>query len=475
MADGIEEGATLRLAVGRDNAAALHFIRKIITDVGGVPPGVSWQQAADAVRALAWLQYAAGAGVTPKRIRQHAAGDGPCTPSDGDGSCTRPEQKPPTERAPAEHTAIEGQLREARRYLRYAYGMYGWLILRGFGVLDVVPLARPLVTSGPEVTQIELLTAMTGVAAADVLVLEVTTGTYSPAHAVMLDHARREVVVVIRGSNDVHDFLTDLVCVHAAFDSALGAGIAHAGMLKAAQRLLPALTPTIDAALAAHVGYALVFTGHSLGAAIAALMALMVGPRWIVGGRPAERGCSATGCSTGRGAAASVHAFTFGVPALVNLELARAASGLVTSIVDGVDLCPRLGLATSIGLRESFVLLGADPGLLGRVAARREGQGSSGSVEPETSAADAAWASSILEWLEGEVRAILEARGLQHLYPPGQILWRPAAGDGSTATGAHRAWILAEQEEFDSFLLRGTEIVTDHLGYPKALFGGSSP
>ena len=82
----------------------------------------------------------------------------------------------------------------------------------------------------------------------------------------------------------MHDFLTDLVCVHAAFDSALGPGIAHAGMLKAAQRLLPALAPTIDAGLAANHGYALVFTGHSLGAAIAALMALLVGPHWTVGG-----------------------------------------------------------------------------------------------------------------------------------------------------------------------------------------------
>lgn len=65
---GIEEGATLRLAVGRDTAQALRFVQALLTDVGMSPPeGMSWSQVTEAARALAWLQSAVHAGERPQR------------------------------------------------------------------------------------------------------------------------------------------------------------------------------------------------------------------------------------------------------------------------------------------------------------------------------------------------------------------------------------------------------------------------
>jgi hypothetical protein len=111
----------------------------------------------------------------------------------------------------------------------------------------------------------------------------------------------------VRGTVRLQDALTDLVCEHARFETAthgpctqgegtrvdegegatIGAtmegqpmvGEAHAGMLKAAERLLAALRPTIEKTLlelpAVHE---LCLCGHSLGGGLAALMAVLIGP-----------------------------------------------------------------------------------------------------------------------------------------------------------------------------------------------------
>ena len=56
-------------------------------------------------------------------------------------------------------------------------------------------------------------------------------------------------------------------------------GEAHAGMLKAAERLLAALRPTIEKTLLElPTVHELCLCGHSLGGGLAALMAVLIGP-----------------------------------------------------------------------------------------------------------------------------------------------------------------------------------------------------
>jgi hypothetical protein len=55
---------------------------------------------------------------------------------------------------------------------------------------------------------------------------------YRPSHLLLLDHERRAVVLVFRGTLGIHDVLTDLVCKQRQH----GDGNAHGGMLEAAQR-----------------------------------------------------------------------------------------------------------------------------------------------------------------------------------------------------------------------------------------------
>lgn len=167
-----------------------------------------------------------------------------------------------------------------------------------------------------------------------------------------------------------------------------------------------------------------------------------------------------------------VRAYAFGPPAVLSLELARAAAPLVTSVVEGVDLVPRFGLTTTRDLREALGWLHDEDGLLERIAAKRNAladggseTGSAAGVGAVVGAEERAWARSLLDWLRAQAHAARPSR----LYPPGRILWRPAAVGGAPGL----AWCVADPSEFDSILLVGSQMLTSHVpsAYARALLG----
>jgi len=121
---------------------------------------------------------------------------------------------------------------------------------------------------------------------------------YYPAHALLADHSKKQIIVAIRGTASIRDALTDLVCqpykVPLEEQRELGLARAvttdtvsvsspadhplrvHHGMWKAANILSDELTPRI-LALLDQVGpeYSLVVTGHSLGAGTATLLGFL--------------------------------------------------------------------------------------------------------------------------------------------------------------------------------------------------------
>nr|XP_024381806.1 uncharacterized protein LOC112285327 isoform X2 [Physcomitrium patens] len=93
-----------------------------------------------------------------------------------------------------------------------------------------------------------------------------------PAYFIVVYHAKKYVVIGIRGTYNTTDILTDL-CPH---NEPFQKGTAHSGMLGAAKWLLENEGPVLKRLLAENSGYKLVLTGHSLGGGVAALLTMMI-------------------------------------------------------------------------------------------------------------------------------------------------------------------------------------------------------
>ncbi len=219
----------------------------------------------------------------------------------------------------------------------------------------------------------------------DVLHAEIQTldseAAYCPTFYVIKDQERKVVAVAIRGTQSFQDIIVDLEMRTEAVDmpGEKGELRCHAGIWRAAQTLMQEdskLLATVRTALEEEPDYGLVFTGHSLGGAIASAAALLIGEyvqkpwdrqgggKWVI-----KDGC---GLPPGR----LMRAITFAPPATVTSALCdRATLGrvpLVLCVVLGADIIPRTGHGQARELRR---VLGALSRVRRRHAIAREGEG----------------------------------------------------------------------------------------------------
>ena len=155
-----------------------------------------------------------------------------------------------------------------------------------------------------------------------------------PAHALLVDEERREILVLIRGTASFSDVLTDLVVEslplhdHEASSTASSA-MAHAGMLKSAKAIDSLVRPLVRDALE-HVSddFRIVLCGHSLGAGCAALLAEL----WHIERPFPQRH--------------AISAVCFGAPCVLSLSAARAAAPRTLSVVCDDDIVSRASCGT---------------------------------------------------------------------------------------------------------------------------------
>lgn len=151
---------------------------------------------------------------------------------------------------------------------------------------------------------------------------------------VCVNQEKKELVVAIRGTQTKEDVMTDMVTVSVMLGTTEDGGWCHRGALKSAQWLLDNVKPVLAKAMKDHPGYGIVFAGHSLGGAIAALCA-------VLGRRRKDY--------------PSARAITFAAPACLDLATSKAVAEYVTSIVLRHDLIPRFCIASLVLLREEVV------------------------------------------------------------------------------------------------------------------------
>lgn len=332
----------------------------------------------------------------------------------------------------------------------------------------------------------------------------VGTENMMPRFWVLTDHARREVVLVIRGTMSLNEIAVDLTCDTAPFElytpkasrarpqraytqpdpveyeaepwsefeeelesmpgsfpldmstppprpakrprakssvpvpsvePAIGpesddeshtTHLVHGGMLKMARAMGAPGKPVhvaVRDALRRNRGYSLVLCGHSLGAGVAALLALMwANPRTRLTHQysrlPQRR---------------SVSAYCFAPPCMASTQLARLAgeSGLVTSFVYGHDVVSRLSLGSvrdltrcAAWLCQAEVAHGEGYSAVTKRALRwKAGFRDEG---------DEGWFLSMRKTLEANMH-------MTQLFPPGRVLWALRDGDLQSANRLREA------------------------------------
>lgn len=182
-------------------------------------------------------------------------------------------------------------------------------------------------------------------------------------HFISIDDDSKAVVLTCRGTLGFEDVLTDMTC---DYDDLFWQGRGykvHKGIHASARRLLGGngsrVMATIRATLEQYPDYGLVLCGHSLGGAVAAVLAILISEpsndpsksAFVTADRPKLLTHRNTGdqftsyvppisLPSGR----PIHVYAYGTPACMSELLRVATRGLITTIVNHADIVPCLSL-----------------------------------------------------------------------------------------------------------------------------------
>lgn len=267
-----------------------------------------------------------------------------------------------------------------RRFCRFSSASYGSNALKFMGVSSEKQLTRYHDSENQEHSS---FSNMTGLPPSAILLssyVDPAGGTNSAGeiqkgfplvHYLFLDHESKAVVLALRGTWGFEDILTDMACDYDDIEWQGKNWKVHKGIHASAKRLLEGgggkVMATIKAALEEFTEYGVIFCGHSLGGAVAALLATMIsqpktdtsGPSFVTAS--ALQATQPLLLTAGHQQEASkaftlptnrpIHVYAFGPAACMSPFLRRATRGLVTTVVNGKDVVPSLSLGTLHDLR----------------------------------------------------------------------------------------------------------------------------
>eukprot|EP00324_Dicrateria_rotunda_P004107 CAMPEP_0206161132 /NCGR_PEP_ID=MMETSP1474-20131121/7393_1 /ASSEMBLY_ACC=CAM_ASM_001110 /TAXON_ID=97495 /ORGANISM="Imantonia sp., Strain RCC918" /LENGTH=908 /DNA_ID=CAMNT_0053562861 /DNA_START=30 /DNA_END=2756 /DNA_ORIENTATION=+ len=143
----------------------------------------------------------------------------------------------------------------------------------------------------------------------------------SPAYYISVDHDQKKIVVSLRGTKVKQDILIDLA---AQFTKWRG-GFVHFGFLAALKELEPQISPVVSSLKDKYENYDVVCTGHSMGAAVSALLALQWHeeyPHWNVTG------------------------YGYATPCVVSYTLLEESKSFFTTYVHNYDAVSRISMGS---------------------------------------------------------------------------------------------------------------------------------
>ena len=290
-------------------------------------------------------------------------------------------------------------------------------------------------------------------------------------HFISIDRESRAVVLTCRGTLGFEDVLTDMLC---DFDDLYWRGKAykvHKGIHASARRMLGGkdsrVMATLKAALEEYPDFGLILTGHSLGGAVASLLAILISepstieeagalfatttPQKLIA-HPDLTNSHMSHPPITLPAGRPIHVYAYGPPATLSPPLRLATRGLITTIVNSNDIVPSLSLGTlhdfrAVALNLKHDTTGAIAALKSRVwdrvrhAAQSAFYVDSGVAPPmENTAGDGLGEDS---WAWAALKTLRAGMGSEKLVPPGEVFVvetsrvfdRQQQGSSPTTTG----------------------------------------
>ncbi|KAF8009693.1 hypothetical protein BT93_J0625 [Corymbia citriodora subsp. variegata] len=160
-----------------------------------------------------------------------------------------------------------------------------------------------------------------------------------PGYYIGIDYRKKLVIFGIRGTHSAYDLITDVTS--SSHEEVTFEGYTtHFGTAEAARWFLAHEIGNIKECLDKHEGFRLRLVGHSLGGAIASLLAIMLRKK-----TKKELGFSPE----------LVSAVGYATPPCVSRELAESCSDFVTTVVMQDDIVPRLSVASLTRLRNEIL------------------------------------------------------------------------------------------------------------------------
>lgn len=160
-----------------------------------------------------------------------------------------------------------------------------------------------------------------------------------PGYYIAIDKRKRLVILGIRGTHTVYDIITDIVS--SSNEEVTFEGYStHFGSAEAARWFLTHEMDTLRKCLKKHKGFRLRLVGHSLGGAIASLLAIMIRKK-----SQQELGFNPD----------IVTAVGIATPPCVSRDLAEKCCEYVVTVVMQDDIIPRLSVASLTRLRNEVI------------------------------------------------------------------------------------------------------------------------
>lgn len=177
--------------------------------------------------------------------------------------------------------------------------------------------------------------AIAGADEEDLLYVSFKNKIFQSPFFVALDHSHKSVVIAIRGTLSFKDMLTDVSADAEKLDVEGHEIYGHRGIVNNSRYILGKLRELqlLENAFQRHPDYKLVVSGHSLGAGVAAILAILLRDRYP-----------------------DIKAYAFSPPGgLINAEGVLYTQDFVTAVVLGEDIVPRMSMCTLRQLRDQLV------------------------------------------------------------------------------------------------------------------------